>query len=114
MAIALETEVGRSQGDRGQFDRGASHRTDLDPVHGAAAIGPFGEESHDGLLRRLTPQVVDHDVDFGGCSAKRSCRCLGIVGEMDDLVGTDGHERIEAGEVAPGADDSSGKGVPEA
>jgi hypothetical protein len=104
----LDAEVGRSQGDRRQFDRRTGHRADLDPVHRAAAIGPIGEESQDRPLRRRAPQIVDDDVDLGGCSTQGPCRLVVVLGEPDDVVGTDGGERVEPGAVPTGADHPPG------
>ena len=60
------------------------------------------------MLCGLAPQIVNHDIDFGGCFTKRSRRFIGIVSEMDDVIGADGRKCVEPNEVAPGADHSPG------
>jgi hypothetical protein len=78
------------------------HRTDLDPVHLTAAVGPRGQQSHDGVLRGLAPQVVQDDVGLGGRGGQRPGHRIVIAGQLDNIVGTSRGERAQTDRVASG------------
>ena len=59
-------------------------------------------------VRRLAPQVVDHDVHLGGRVRQALGRDRRIVGEGHDLVGSDGGQPGEPLQVTASADDPGG------
>ena len=105
---SLKTEIRRAQGDRGKLERRTGHGPDLDPVQRPAAVGSSRDERDHGVLRWLSPQVIDHDVDVGGDPAERRRRGEHFVRELHDRVGAEVLQRGEALRVAPDTHDATG------
>ena len=52
--------------------------------------------------------VVDDDVDLAGRRPERSVGCVIVVGQRDNLVGSERSERVEPVQIAPSADHAPG------